>query len=148
LARYTGTLPSVLPPEEVFSYLADFRSVAEWDPSITSSELVDGQDPIRVGARFRVATKTTLSQVVLEYTTTELDRPRRIALRGENDSMVSIDVITIEPAPSGGGSQVTYDARIELKGARKLADPLLQLGFKRLGDKAKDGLQAKLNGSR
>ena len=28
---------------------------------------------------------------------------------------------------------------------RKLADPVLQLGFKRLGDKARDGLAAKLN---
>jgi hypothetical protein len=43
-------------------------------------------------------------------------------------------------------SKVVLDyTTIELKGARKIADPLLQLGFKRLGDKARDGLRDKLN---
>ncbi len=32
-------------------------------------------------------------------------------------------------------TEVTYDAEIELKGVRKLVDPLLQLGFRRLGDR-------------
>ncbi len=32
----------------------------------------------------------------------------------------------------------------ELERPRKIADPLLDLGFQRLGDKAKDGLAEKL----
>ena len=144
MAGYSATVPSTRPPDEVFAYLADFRSVADWDPSISESVHVNDDDPIKVGAIFRVTTKTTLKNVVLEYTTIELDRPRRIVLRGENDSMVSVDTVTIRDA-GDGGSEVTYSAEIELKGARKLLDPLLELGFKRLGDKARDGLRAELN---
>lgn len=143
MANYTATVHSPRTADEVFAYLADFRSVSDWDPSITESEHINGDDPIKVGAMFRVVTSTTAKDVVLEYTTQELERPGRIVLRGENDSMVSIDTITIEAA-AGGGCDVTYDAEIELKGVRKVADPLLQLGFKRLGDKARDGLEEQL----
>jgi hypothetical protein len=135
---------STRPPDEVFAYLADFRSVAEWDPSVKTAAHVDGGEPISVGAIFRVTTKTTLSEVVLDYTTIELERPDRIVLRGENNSMVSLDTIVIRD-DGRGGAAVTYEAKIDLKGIRKLADPLLQLGFKRLGDKARDGLRSTLN---
>jgi len=144
MAGYTGTVSSVRPPDEAFAYLADFRSVAEWDPSVRSAVLVNGDDPITVGAKFRVTTKTTLTEVALDYTTIELERPSRIVLRGENNSMVSVDTIVIRDDEQGG-AEVTYDAQIELKGVRKLADPLLALGFKRLGDKARDGLRDNLS---
>lgn len=144
MANYTATVSSPRPADEVFAYLADFRSVAEWDPSITESTHINGDDPVKVGAMFRVVTSTKTKDVVLEYTTEELERPRRILLRGENDTMISTDTITVEDR-ADGGCDVTYDAEIELKGARKVADPLLSLGFGRLGDKARDGLEAKLN---
>ena len=144
MASYAATVSSSLPPDEVFAYLADFRSVAEWDPSVKSAVHVNSDEPIALGAIFRVTTKTALSEVVLEYTTIELEPNDRIVLRGENNSMVSIDTIIIRD-DGHGGAELTYDAEIELKGLRKLADPLLGLGFKRLGDRARDGLTDKLN---
>jgi hypothetical protein len=144
MASYTATVSSTRPPDEVFAYLADFRSVAEWDPSVRSALLVSADDPVAIGAIFRVTIKTTLSELVLDYTTIELDRPDRIVLRGEDTSMVSLDTIVIRD-DGHGGADVTYDAKIELKGVRKLADPLLQLAFKRLGDNARDGLRGQLN---
>lgn len=143
MANYTATVTSPRPADEVFAYLADFRTVQEWDPSITASEHINGDDPVKVGAMFKVTTSTKLKDVVLEYTTTELERPHKIVLVGENDTTTSTDTITIEER-ADGGCDVTYDAELELKGARKLADPLLDLGFQRLGDKAKQGLAEKL----
>jgi hypothetical protein len=144
MASYTDTVSSTRPVDEVFAYLADFRSVAEWDPSVRSAIHVNGDDPIKLGAIFRVTVKTALSNLVLDYKTIELERPNRIVLRAENNSMVSLDTITIRD-DGRGGAALTYDAKIDLKGVRKLADPLLQLAFKRLGDKARDGLRGMLN---
>jgi hypothetical protein len=144
MARYRTTVPAPHPADEVFRYLADFRSVAEWDPSITEATLVGDGEPIAVGAHFRVTTKTRFSEIVLDYTTTAVDSPRQITLRGENGTMVSVDTITVTP----DGSTVTYDADITLKGARRLADPLLALAFRRLGDKARDGLRSRLAAER
>ena len=146
MASYSATVITPRPLEEVFSYLADFRNVADWDPSITESVLLSDGDAVAVGARFRVTTKTSVSEVVLEYETTRLDSPHMVGLRGENNSVVSVDTITLTEDGSRGCS-VTYDAVLELKGIRKLADPLLELGFRRLGDKAAKGLAEKLDGS-
>jgi hypothetical protein len=144
MASYRGAVSSTRPPDEVFAYLADFRSVAEWDPTVRSAVHVNGDDPIAVGAIFRVTVKTAFSELVLDYTTIELKRSERIVLRAENDSLLSLDTITIRD-DGRGGAEVTYDAKLDLKGVRKLADPLLQLGFNRLGNNARDGLRAQLN---
>ena len=58
---------------------------------------------------------------------------------------MSVDEVTVEP--EGAGSKVTYDAELELKGARKLAHPLVSVGFKRNSDKARSGLAERLDGS-
>ena len=47
---------------------------------------------------------------------------------------------------TGDGCSVTYAAKLELAGIRKLADPLLQIVFNRMGDKARDGLAEKIGG--
>lgn len=143
MANYNATVNSTRSPDEVFSYLADFRSVAEWDPSITESTHTNDGEPIQVGAQFHVVTSMLGNETPMDYETVELERPRRIVLRGENNSAISIDTITI--APSGSGCAVTYDAEIELKGARKVADPLMGIALGRLGAKAKHGLEEKLN---
>lgn len=143
MANYSATVPSSRSADEVFSYLADFRSVAEWDPSITESAHTNDGEPIQVGAQFHVVTSMLGRDTPMEYETVELQRPDRIVLRGENSSAISIDTITI--TGSGSGCDVTYDADIELKGVRKVADPLMGIALGRLGAKAKDGLRDKLN---
>jgi uncharacterized protein YndB with AHSA1/START domain len=82
MATYQATVTSPRPPDEVFTYLADFRSVADWDPSIVASVHLNAEEPIVVGAMYRVTTKTTAKEVVLEYTTQELERPSKIVLGG------------------------------------------------------------------
>jgi Polyketide cyclase / dehydrase and lipid transport len=144
MASYIATVASTRSPDEAFAYIADFRSVAEWDPTVRSAVQVNDGDPLALGAIFRVTVKTALSEIVLDYQTIELQRPDRIVLRGENNSMVSLDTIVVRD-DGRGGAEVTYDAKLELKGARKLADPLLGLAFKRLGNRARDGLRDRLN---
>ena len=54
-------------------------------------------------------------------------------------SVVSTDTITVF-----ADAAVQYDAQLELKGIRKLADPLVDVVLGRASDKARDGLAAKL----
>jgi len=42
--------------------------------------------------------------------------------------------------PTDVGSVVTYDADLRVRGLFRLADPLLALAFRRIGDRARDGL--------
>lgn len=138
MAHYVATVPSRLTPDEAFAYMADFRNVAEWDPSIKDVDLVGGA-PAAEGGRYRVK----MSSTELDYEMTDVDHGRRVVVRGENGWVVSIDEITVAPGDDGL-ADVTYDAKLSLKGPLKLGDPLLSLVFRRLGDNARDGLRDRI----
>ncbi|WP_026911071.1 SRPBCC family protein [Patulibacter minatonensis] len=142
MANYTGTVESPKPPAEVFPYMADFSNTKHWDPNITETSVTSTGEPVRVGATFHVVQGSGLSKVELDYETIELTDGRKVVLRAETSSLVSIDTITVEA--DGTGSIVTYDVDITLKGARKLAEPVMALMLKRIGNEARDGLRERL----
>jgi uncharacterized protein YndB with AHSA1/START domain len=141
MARYRATVHADGRPEEVFDYLADFSCVAEWDPGVTRASALS-EDPRAVGARFSVVSRFLGREIPLEYRTVELQRPRRLVVRAETASVVSLD--TIELRPAEGGTEVTYDAKLSLKGAYRLAALPIRLAFGRIGDRARAGLQEAL----
>ena len=142
MTHYAATVTSPGTPEEVFQYLADFSSTAEWDPGVSEAWRLTGE-PLRVGARFHVVAGFLGRRVALEYRTVEIDPPRRVVLRAETGTVVSEDTITVRGLP-GSGTEVTYDARLRLRGVLRIADPVLGLLFRRVGDRAKAGLAATL----
>ncbi len=144
MARYEATVSSPESREDVFTYLEDFRSVAEWDPSIRSAHLTGGR-PGRPGAEFELTVRFLGREVPLTYRAEVVERPRRLLLVAETTTVVSRDEITLADAP-GGATEVTYSAELRLRGALRLADPILAVLFNRLGDNARDGLAARLLG--
>ena len=78
-------------------------------------------------------------QTPLTYRIVEYDPPHAVTFRGESSTVVSLDRITFESSEQG--TRITYDADLALKGPFKLADPLLGVAFKRVGDRALAGLR-------
>ena len=64
-------------------------------------------------------------------------------LTAETSTLRSVDEITV--SASGEGSCVTYNADLRLRGLLWLANPLLGLSFKKIGDRAREGLVRELN---
>lgn len=141
MARYKATLDTTHPPEEVFDYLSDFSTTAEWDPGVLQAERV-GDGPIAEGSQFRLVAEFLHRKTTLTYRIVEYDRPNAVTFRGENSSVISLDRITLQR--SDGGTRITYDADLVLKGPFRLADPLLVLAFKRVGDRALAGMRKTL----
>jgi carbon monoxide dehydrogenase subunit G len=141
MARYVASVESPLPPAEVFDYVSDFSTNAEWDPGTISAERA-GEGPIGLGAEFRLVVSFLGRTSRLRYRIVEYDRPDVVTFRGENAAVVSLDRITVEPW--NGGSRLTYNATLTPKRATRLAGPLLALAFRRVGDNALAGLRAAL----
>jgi hypothetical protein len=142
MARYTGTVTTPRAPEDAFDYLANFSNVAEWDPGVKEAHPVNSGG-VRPGARFKVIARCLGREVPLVYRTVELDRPRRVVLQAVNETLVSRDSISFRPLPDGG-TVVTYDADLRLKGAFRLAELPMRLLFHRIGDRAREGLEGAL----
>jgi len=144
MARYIDAIDLPIPIEEAFDYLADFSRTAEWDPGVEeSNRLTKGK--VRVGSRFNVVVSFLGQRIPLEYEITEFDRPSRLVLSGGDSSLSSIDEITFVARP--GGTRVTYEARIDLVGIRRIAEPILDVLMQRVGRLAVRGLRERLSGT-
>lgn len=141
MARYTAGVDSARTPEDVFAYLSDFSTAAEWDPSVVEAEVLSGR-PVGMGTRFRLVALFMGRRNALEYEVVEFDPPRVVTFRGENAGVVSLDRLTFEAV--AGGTRVVYDADLRFKGVWKAAEPLFALAFRRIGDRALDGLRRKI----
>lgn len=141
MAHYRGTVDSALPVEAAFDYMAEFANVRAWDPTVAEARALQEGAPA-LGSRFFVRVRWLGRDLPLTYEIVEFEPPRRLVLRAENATSISEDTVEVEP--QGRGSRLTYDARVRLKGAARLLDPLLGLAFRRLGDNAAAGLRREL----
>jgi len=139
MARYQGTVISTRSAEETFDYLADFANTPAWDPGTAEAERLD-DDPVGLGSGFRLGVRVGSRVVPLEYRIVAYDRPRRVVLLGESDTVRSEDTVTVTPA-ADGGSILDYRADLRLKGRAALANPVLPVAFDRIGDRGVQGLR-------
>jgi carbon monoxide dehydrogenase subunit G len=130
-------------PAVVIDYLKDFGHAEEWDPGTESCTRQDS-GPVQVGSTWHNVSKIAGVSTELTYRLEELT-DERIVLKGHNDSATSTDTITVVPSPDGPGSRITYEAVIELKGARKIADPVMKVVFEKIGSDTEDDMTTVLN---
>ena len=141
MARYIDAIDLPIPIEEAFDYFADFSRTAEWDPGVEEAQRLT-RGKVRAGSRFGVTVSFLGRRIPLEYEITEFERPSHLVLTGGDDSIRSVDEISFVSRP--GGTRVTYEARLELVGIRRIADPILDLLFQRIGRLAVRGLRERL----
>lgn len=129
------------PPSVVLDYLKDFSNAEDWDPGTQTCTRID-EGPIQVGSRWHNVSKIAGVSTELVYELTELT-PERLVLVGSNETATSTDTITV--VPHAEGSEVTYEAVIEMQGAAKLAEPLVKLVFEKIGNDTEDDMTTVLN---
>ena len=138
--RLQRTVDTDAAPGAVFAYLSDFTTTEEWDPGTVDTSRVSGDGG--VGTTYRNISSFLGRKTELTYTVTAHEPDRLFALRGENKTVVAHD--TMEIAPSGDGTRVTYTAEFEFQGLARFVAPLLSPALKKLGDDAEKGLRTAL----
>jgi hypothetical protein len=130
-------------PEQAFDTIADFTSLATWDPAVASARRLDS-GPLQVGSRFelryRVAGPVT---VPLVYELTRSDRPDHVVLRTHSLLHAGEDDIRFETGATG--TRVVWRATFGLRGPGRLLEPLLRRGFPPVAAEAGDGLRDHLD---
>jgi ribosome-associated toxin RatA of RatAB toxin-antitoxin module len=141
MARYVTTIASPWSAAQAFEFVADLRNFEKWDDTVSSSTLIDGDEPA-LGATFRVK----VMAAELDYVITEYERPSRAVAEATTRLLHSYDVIEI--AETDDGCEVTYDATLELRSVFGIANPLVGLFFDRIGTSASKGLATALGGTK
>lgn len=143
MASYRATIETQWTRAAAFAYLSDFRTSAEWDPGVVQAEKT-GTLKIGEGTEFQLVARFLGRETPLTYRVVEYDPPNAVTFLGENATVVSRDRITF--AAKATGTRVSYEADLQLKGPMRLADPLLALAFKRVGDRALTSMRQVLAG--
>ena len=135
--RLRKTVTVDKPVDKVFAYLSDFATTTEWDPGTVQTVRISGDGA--VGTEYRNTTRFAGRQTQLTYVVDELVPYQRIALRGENKTVIAHDTMTFRT--SGSGTEVTYTADFTFKGLTRFLAPLLKPALNRLGDRAEAGMR-------
>jgi carbon monoxide dehydrogenase subunit G len=141
MATYDTSIPSTWSVGETFEYVAAFSNAAEWDPGVSRGKALQ-EGPARMGAVYRLEIPVTGFTATFEYRIVELDRPHKVVLLADHPIAISTDTITVEPSTLG--SLVRYHAVLEPRGLFRLLGPLFNRTLRRIGDRAADGLRARL----
>jgi hypothetical protein len=142
MARYHATVESRSPAAETFGYLAAFSNAAEWDPGVLAGEQLDA-GPLRAGSRFRLTVPFLGARMSLTYQVIRFVPDREVLLHAANGVLRSTDRIAVTGA--AGGSTVSYDAQVRLRGPLQVLDPLLRPGFRIVAERAAAGLAGALS---
>jgi carbon monoxide dehydrogenase subunit G len=127
------------PIDEVFAYIADFSTTAEYDPGVARAVRLD---PVGPGARFDVDAVFVGRTLPMRYTIVEYDPPHRLVLEGRSASSTARDEIRFDSTENG--TRIDWTLDLQLLGAGRFAGPLLRPLLLRLGRKALDGLAQRL----
>jgi hypothetical protein len=125
------------PLDKVFAYLSDFTTTTEWDPGTVKTIRICGDGGF--GTEYLNTSTFVGRETQLTYVVQELVHNQRIALRGENKTVIAHDTMTFR-ATSDDCTEVTYTADFTFKGMVRLFAPLLKPAFERLGNEAETGM--------
>lgn len=143
--RLSRTVTVDKPLDRVFAYLSDFTTTTEWDPGTVKTVRSSGDGA--VGTKYENTSTFGGRQTQLTYVVQDLVPNERIALRGENKTVIAEDTITVREVGSDTATaqtEVTYTANFTFKGITKFVAPLMKPAFTRLGDEAETGMAAAL----
>ena len=131
------------PVAVVFAYLADFTTSNEWDPGTVRTVRISGDGG--GGTTYRNTSTFAGRETELTYVLNERVPNERIALRGENKTVISDDTMTFRSLNDGSRTEVTYVAEFTFKGLARFVAPLFRPAMTKLGNEAEAGLQQALD---
>ena len=135
MAQYSATLATENRPDDVWRYLADLRSIVEWDPSVEDARLVAGE-PGLVATRYELDVRFLGRTVTLPYETVVAEPPHRLVFAAETDAMSIADEAIILPTVSG--SSLTWRASLAAPGWEAPSRPAAPAGVRASGPERRD----------
>jgi carbon monoxide dehydrogenase subunit G len=139
--RFERTVSVAVPVRQAFDYLSDFTTTTEWDPGTVSTVRLDGEGD--VGTTYRNISRFLGRETSLTYVVEERVPNKLIRLRGENETVVSVDTMTFRS--TGSGTDVTYNADFTFRGVSRFVSPLLRPALARLANRAESQIRQRLN---
>ncbi|NQX88730.1 MAG: SDR family NAD(P)-dependent oxidoreductase [Halioglobus sp.] len=129
------------PIGEVFAYVSDFTTTAEWDSTALRARQTTPGD-VTVGTEFEVVCALPVGTVTLQYHVETLEIDDIIVLRGVCNFFHVTDTITFRK--SGRQTKVDYKAMFTFSPAIRPLEGFFKVGMEKMGRKSVEGLACAL----
>lgn len=133
MARYVTSIFIQRRVNDTFAFISDLRNAPTWDPQTVAAYKIS-EGPIGSGTQFRLVGRLLGYTLDLPYKVQLYRPPYKLVFAGETAVLRYSDRITL--VADGPACCLTYDARLDLKGALALANPFFPLLFRRIGRSA------------
>lgn len=120
MIRYSSEVTIDRPPHVVFEALLDPALYGQWTDMVDMRFDNVGQPKVGTRGQFRLAKGPIKGMLDVELT--ELEADRRLVFRINHPGVEWKAISTLEPI--GTGTRLTYDGEVQLRGWRRLLEPL------------------------
>ncbi len=141
MPRYLTVIDSTWNVSQAFAFMSDFSNAARWDPGVLAAQQLDAGE-VKVGSSFDLTVAFAGRKMTLRYAVRSLKALHQVVFAASTGLLESVDTLTFEAL--GDACRMTYDADLRFKGIAAVANPLLALSFRRIGDRARDSLRSVL----
>lgn len=125
------------PVEEVFAYVSDFTTTAEWDSTVISARKLTA-GAVGVGTQFEVVCALPVGSVTLLYTVQKLQDNACIELLGQSAFFDVYDTITLRSTKTG--THIDYRAEFTFRPLVSNVATLGRKGLEKMGRESVAGL--------
>jgi uncharacterized protein YndB with AHSA1/START domain len=124
MAPIVSTIDIARPQEEVFSYVTDPTTFAEWQVGVVRGSMEGGKTP-SVGSKCTTTRRIGGAERESTSEVTKLDPPTGWAVHGIDGPVRAIVNVCVEPLDGGAQSRVTIGVDFKGHGIGKLLVPLV-----------------------
>ncbi|MEX0628135.1 MAG: SRPBCC family protein [Cucumibacter sp.] len=122
--KLSETIDVTVPPQVAFDWVADVENLTRWQSGVFASKLLT-PPPAKVGTRFTEALKVMGLKLTSTCEVTELVAPKTYAFVARGSQMNYTSRFDFAAAP-GGGTRMTLQASITMRGFWKLMEPMVR----------------------
>jgi uncharacterized protein YndB with AHSA1/START domain len=124
MAPLVSTIDITRPQDEVFSYVTDPTTFAEWQAGVVGGSMERGKPPA-VGSKCTTTRRIGGAEREATSEVTKLDPPTSWAVHGIDGPIRAIVKVTVKPLNGSAQSRVTIELDFEGHGIGKLLVPLI-----------------------
>ncbi len=127
MIRQQSTIRIDQPVEKVFAYVTNGGNLGNWQSHLVKHEPL-GQEPLRVGSRFREVRRMGPREAEIKGEVTALEAQRHFATKTLTKPEATVDYLFV---PESGGTRLTYNFALMPVGLMRLLQPLIASGIKK-----------------
>jgi carbon monoxide dehydrogenase subunit G len=124
MAPLVTTIDIARPQDEVFAYVTDPTTFAEWQAGVVRGSIEGGKTP-SIGSKCAMTRRIGGMERESNSKVTKLDPPTSWAVHGIDGPIRAIVDVTVEPLDAGAQSRVRIELDFEGHGIGKLLVPLV-----------------------